>query len=317
MQSFCSQEAIQTGLPLYGTAVGEVRIWLALEYHRPWGAKALQESSLPPIAKEYLQSAEANIPHSRVQFIKQGDYPNETTQDPIFYVALTELGNPRTYRFQLPTYEALADLDLHKIIAGHAHYDTYLHDEPLFLVCTNGKRDLCCAKWGLPVYQAFDGQVGHQAWQTTHIGGHRYAATMVCLPHGICYGYLEPTDAAPLAEAYQHEEIWQLERYRGRTHYNGVTQAAEYFLRKETGEHGLNHFHWLDTIDIDTDLATESSKVQQQWQVKFTEPSLDNAQSHLLEISSSMSTAAYPASCDKAPKPIAEYILEKYVNLDF
>jgi len=313
IQSYCSQEAIQTGLPLYGTAVGEVRVWLALEYRQPWGAKALQESQLLPIAKDYLQWAEANIPYSRVQFIKQETNPSETQQETSFYVALTDPENPHTYRFKLPSYEALADLDLHKVIAGDPIYDKYLHDDPLFLICTNGKRDRCCAKWGLPVYQAFAKQVGHHAWQTTHIGGHRYAATMVCLPHGICYGYLEPTDVAPLVEAYQRDEIWDLERYRGCTHYDGVTQAAEYFLYRESGEQSLNHFHWLDTNDLGNGLAMVSATDPQQWQVKFSERSLDDRSEHLLEISTSMSTVPYLASCDKAAKPVVEYVLEQYI----
>jgi len=120
-QEFCSQTAQQLGLPLYGTAVN-VQVWLILEYNQPWGSKALLESDLPAVAKEYLQTAEKNVPHSRVQLIKQKNDTPAQQQGISFYVALTQQENSRTYRFELADYGALAELDLAQIIAGDSRY---------------------------------------------------------------------------------------------------------------------------------------------------------------------------------------------------
>jgi len=155
--------------------------------------------------------------------------------------------------------------------------------------------------------------VGNQAWETTHIGGHRYAATMICLPHGLCYGYLDPADAQPLIDAYQQNQIWQLDRYRGCTHYDGPTQAAEYFLRQEIGKQGLDHFDWLETNELVPRTSTNPSTDPQRWQIKFKERG-SHKHCHTLEIGASMSSTEYPASCEKPAKPVVEYTLEKYVT---
>jgi hypothetical protein len=51
----------------------------------------------------------------------------------------------------------------------------------MLLVCTNGRRDVCCALWGQRFYAAAAALLPN-VWQTTHLGGHRFAATAVSLP---------------------------------------------------------------------------------------------------------------------------------------
>ncbi len=66
------------------------------------------------------------------------------------------------------------------------------------LVCTHGSHDACCGKFGLPVYEtlrqgyaaASEGRL--RVWRTSHIGGHRFAPTLIDLPEGRYWGRLEP-----------------------------------------------------------------------------------------------------------------------------
>ena len=74
------------------------------------------------------------------------------------------------------------------VVAGDPKYQKYVSDARLYLVCTNGNRDKCCAKFGQPVYEQVARDVGESAWQTTHIGGHRFAATIMLLPTGDMFG---------------------------------------------------------------------------------------------------------------------------------
>jgi hypothetical protein len=60
--------------------------------------------------------------------------------------------------------------------------------EPLYLVCAHGRRDVCCARFGGPLARALSAAHPLQVWETTHVGGHRYAANLVILPHGLYYG---------------------------------------------------------------------------------------------------------------------------------
>lgn len=62
------------------------------------------------------------------------------------------------------------------------------------LVCTHGANDACCGKFGYPVYEvlrsAYSGP-NLRVWRTSHIGGHRFAATLLEFPEGRYWGHLE------------------------------------------------------------------------------------------------------------------------------
>ncbi len=112
-------------------------------------------------------------------------------------------------------------------------------DHPLFLVCTHGKHDRCCAKYGRPLYDAVCEQVEDGwAWQSTHIGGDRFAGNLVALPEGVYYGRVEPSEAWPVLEAALDGRI-HLPHYRGRSCHGFAAQAAERRVREETGLLGV------------------------------------------------------------------------------
>ncbi len=69
-------------------------------------------------------------------------------------------------------------------------------DHPLLVVCTHGKRDRCCAKNGRPLYDALRRETeSGWVWQSTHVGGDRFAGNVVVFPQGLYYGRVEPGDA--------------------------------------------------------------------------------------------------------------------------
>jgi hypothetical protein len=70
------------------------------------------------------------------------------------------------------------------------------------VVCTHGSRDVCCGKFGYPVYDllrrryAAPGRL--RVWRTSHIGGHRFAPTLLDFPEGRYWGRVEPAVADSL-----------------------------------------------------------------------------------------------------------------------
>jgi hypothetical protein len=106
--------------------------------------------------------------------------------------------------------------------------------ENLFLICTNGRHNVCCARLGTPLARALREELGDAVWETTHLGGDRYSANMVCLPDGFYYGDLAVTDGFAAATRYVRGEVW-LKRYRGRAGLPQAAQAAEHFLRTRSG----------------------------------------------------------------------------------
>jgi Sucrase/ferredoxin-like len=135
-------------------------------------------------------------------------------------------------RLELERYDQLAELDF--AVAGDPV------DHPLFLVCTHGKHDRCCARLGRPVYEALREQVEEGwVWQSSHVGGDRFAGNVVALPDGVYYGRVDPAETWPVVEAALARRV-HLPRYRGRSCYGFAAQAAELAVREATGELGVD-----------------------------------------------------------------------------
>lgn len=98
-----------------------------------------------------------------------------------------------------PFVAALADGDLERFEASWE--DTSgVRD---ILVCTHGANDACCGKFGYPVYDRLRSRHANpdlRVWRTSHIGGHRFAATLIDFPEGRYWGHLEPDHLDDLVE---------------------------------------------------------------------------------------------------------------------
>ena len=250
---FCSQLSSTSGEAIYGTAGNGTDVWFVLELPGVWGAKAMEESKLDDALKAHLQQAVAATPGARLQLIKRGE--NRNGQSLSFFIGLSMQDTAALYRFELADFTDLAAMDLPAMVAeirsAPARYAAHKHDEPLFLVCTNGSRDRCCATLGVPVYLTMAAYAGDQVWQTSHTGGHRFAATMIVLPHGLYYGRLSAEDALPIVDSYNAGDVYALDRYRGRSCFKAPVQAAEYYLRAETQMQSLDAFALLDVNQED------------------------------------------------------------------
>lgn len=98
--------------------------------------------------------------------------------------------------------------------------------EPVALVCSHSRHDVCCAVRGRPVAAAGDLVWPGRVWECSHVGGDRFAATLVVLPHGVNYGQVEPADAAILLAMFERGEI-DAAHLRGRSSLSRLEQAAQ------------------------------------------------------------------------------------------
>lgn len=246
----CAVDSLSAEEPLYGTAA-EADGWILIEYRGRWSGDAYKDSAIPGAAKEKLKKIGKAVKGSRLQVVSQNGRRDEGIS---LFISRASDTDARLYEINLGSYDDLLSLDVDSVFEG----EKYERKEPLVIVCTNGERDTCCGKFGKPVFlEATAGPHGPNVWQTNHIGGHRFAATFVCLPHGICYGRVrEGKKVDDVIDKYVRGEI-DLGSLRGRSCYSAEAQAAEYFLRTETGKTGLSEFALIREKKVKDGIAVD------------------------------------------------------------
>lgn len=240
---YCATLSSEADEPLFGSANHKTR-WLILEYSRIWGAKALEDSDLPDQVKQRLQDYLAATLDANLLLIRQHGRKSDHLA---FYIAEVEEQDCRLYAYALDSYEDLLNINFDQ------PNPTKMSDELLYLVCTNAKRDACCATYGLPVYKALRQQLGDQVWMSTHQGGHRFAATALVLPQGIHYGRLRDSDVPALIDATQSGQI-VLDKLRGRVCYEAHVQAGDYYIRSEFDQPDIAAVNLESVVSAGTDV---------------------------------------------------------------
>ncbi|MGW5683691.1 sucrase ferredoxin [Nonomuraea sp. NPDC003754] len=217
-------------VPTLASATVGARLWLLIEHEGPW-ASHLENCELPEeIAELVRRAAERGI---RPQLIRRpGRRTRQRDQRIRVLVGYAAGENPWLASGVIAGPD---DLDLDAVVAGVVPESCILEDEPVFLVCTHAKRNACCARIGLPLARRLAEVLPDRVWETSHVGGDRYAANLVCLPHGIFYGSMSQAAAIAAVNAYRSGEVI-LDRYRGRAGIPEPLQAAEHFARAHTGE---------------------------------------------------------------------------------
>jgi hypothetical protein len=109
---------------------------------------------------------------------------------------------------------------------------------PLIAVCTQGRHDECCAVRGRPVAGALAERYPDETWECSHIGGDRFAATMILFPHALTFGRMDDLDPVRAVEEYAAGRI-ATEGFRGRATLPRVVQAAQAAAFDATGDRRL------------------------------------------------------------------------------
>jgi Sucrase/ferredoxin-like len=222
----CSSVARALGEGLEWTA-SRRRFWLMIEQPGPWGHDALAESGFPPEVGARLRVQGDGL-GLRVLLIKRRDRPERGPRR--CFAAFTGRRDRAMRTFDIDDPGELLELDLRALVRGRFRGLGTPVEGPLFLVCTHGKHDPCCARHGGPLTRALLGVAGEH-WECTHVGGDRFAGNLVCFPHGLYFGRVPAGHARSVAEAYARGII-ALDYYRGRSSFEPAVQAAEHHLRK-------------------------------------------------------------------------------------
>jgi hypothetical protein len=226
----CAPSAERRGDQMYGSAA-PVRRWLLVERPGSWGRDALRASTLDPAVAAVL-AARAAAADMRVLLVRRPGRSTATATLRWAYVD-SRIGQERVWWGRYGEHRELLDVRLDQPPRRPPSTD------PVYLVCTHGSHDACCAIRGRKVAATLAAFHPDATWECSHVGGDRFAANVVVLPHGLYYGHVPPEAAAGLALAHEHGRVVP-DLLRGRSSLSAPVQAAQHYARQELGEDRLD-----------------------------------------------------------------------------
>ena len=209
---------------------------MLVEHPGPWGRDGLLDARLPDGLGRRLRALERHA-RARVLLIRRPVRP-AGAGSACFAVDTAQGWMGST---TLESVDAAAELD-----PADPRLFPQAVDHAVAVVCTHGRRDPCCAERGRPLAAAASARFPDEVWESTHVGGDRFAGNMVVFPYGLVFGRVEPSGGAAILEAVADGRIL-LDRYRGRTSMPMPSQAAERALRSDRGLDGLDDVRHLGT----------------------------------------------------------------------
>lgn len=257
----CSAQWRAEGLPAWGTA-SRADFWVALEQPGPWGAKALTESHLDPELGRHLESL-CSQAGGRAILVRRPGRHADVGEGPFTVLVAGGLaaGTPWLGSTRLGShYDAVELLQLGDDLA-HGPMPGWLDEaDPVIAVCTNARRDQCCALEGRHLLAGFEGHEseGHTSarpapeqrvpgqrvefWEASHLGGHRFAPTALLLPSGQSLARLDRLDIAAVLAAMRSGRPLPAgpDHDRGLSHLPPHLQVADAWARwKQRDSSGL------------------------------------------------------------------------------
>lgn len=238
----CSDQSLARNDPMYGTASAG-HAWLLLELSGGWGHSAfLQSPSIiePDLGRAIVRRAEKA--GMRIAAIRRH---GRRAASPRWrwFIAHSDVGSEALHRGEVDDPRDYLDLALDGT-------DGTLSAEPLVAICAHGKHDQCCAVRGRSATTAIAATYPEITWECSHLGGDRFAATMLILPEGLCYGRVDTTDSARLVQLYLDGRL-DNDFLRGRTSLPHPAQAAQHFAREAYGGDRIASLAPLDVKRVD------------------------------------------------------------------
>ncbi|WOD40161.1 sucrase ferredoxin [Nodosilinea sp. E11] len=327
MVSSCAVFAQQQGESLIGTAP-LTRRFVLIECPHPWAEVMDQSCGLPADLAAQMKRWAKQWPGTRFLLF---------TGQPVPPSAQVRCQQPRRLLFfeaperNLQTYQAMQmeGVSPDRLTAAIADYFTARSQgtwpqmaRPLLgrhlFICTHGRRDRCCGRYGYPLYRQTSALVnefhqlqrlpnhGIHLWQVSHIGGHRFAPTLIDFPEGRYYGALTLGDCRSLL--LRQGSLALLSRiYRGWALLPEPVQILERLLWQQQG------WSWLEQ-PVDYTLAVAGATVDSlsnasdlsPWQVSFTWGETCHWQA-LIQLDPDLSCTVFGSCGDETPLTTHKY----------
>lgn len=317
IKSFCNRLALEKGLHPAGHA-DSFEDAVLMETPLPWTktvyqvAGALPAGAIALLARwmdAYRQTGQ--YPHRLLMIAPDAAYTRAGYRRVMFYQRPADEAFARFEQAEYHLPEGAVDGLLAAWSADRAQLPAYQqyrvhHAVPMrdVLVCTHGTVDAACAKFGIPLYQTLRQQHAGEhlrVWRVSHFGGHVFAPTLMDMPTGHYWAYVEAAQAAQIA-AYDGPVSGLHAHYRGWAGLPaGFVQAAEGALWQRHG------WAWLDAPKSGELLAQDSAE-HPCWAEVAVRAVLDGqALAYQVRVEVAQHIETPHSSADSSPYPYAQY----------
>lgn len=211
--------ARDSGATLPGTAP-LARGYLLVDYPGPWPGKAFDNCPADPGAGKRIVER-TSTQGVRPLFIRRPGSPYAPTKREFAWAYVDAAARTTTWHEPV-SLSTIAEVDW----PHHSGASSTPQAQSLYLVCTHGRRDQCCATRGRPVAASFAQLRPKQTWECSHVGGHRLASVVIALPQGAIYGLVDPEDASAIVAAAEGGQV-HLPRLRGCSLDEPAVQVAK------------------------------------------------------------------------------------------
>lgn len=246
---FCNLVSQNNGEDPLGSA-GCYDQWLMMELPQPWEAKFWtgREELKPFVSLMSELISQGKLNKFRLSAIAPDKiYSEKGLTRVIYYYRPGELFTNLEKREYLLPLDKINDLAISLITSSNLdEFETYRKNSDNIreiLVCTHGNVDVACSRFGYPIYEKLRKEYSDEnlrVWRCSHIGGHRFAPTLIDFPSGRYWGHLNLEILETLINS--PEDINKLRPYyRGWSGVSYLEQIFEAKLWQEIGKKWLTY----------------------------------------------------------------------------
>ena len=219
-RTFCADLGLEQGDPLAGSAAHAERNLLISWPRAKWTRNLRHAHDMPESLMQTLDAIAAG--ERRVNLIHRREQADASHQ--VFLM-------PERRQFVVPRAELETFLAAWQSGAPLTAWEGVQVEHDLLLCCTHGKKDKCCARNGYRTYKELARTVAaHElpfdVWESSHLGGCRFAASLVLLSPVRKYGRITPQQALPFLQAEARGRRF-LPGYRGDSRLTPAQQCAQ------------------------------------------------------------------------------------------
>lgn len=248
----CSDAARERGDALAGTGSHGTR-WFLLEIDGPWGHSAFVDADRvldPDLGLRIARRIEAA--GMRTLAIRR---PGRRRGEGRWRWAVVDarVGYESISWGEVAVPEEILSLPLDGSTGAKSH-------RPIVAVCAHGRHDQCCAVRGRRVLPPLMGHDPEITWECSHLGGDRFAGTMIVFPEGLYYGNVDDSDVVSIVKAHDSGLV-EPRFLRGRSSLPAVVQVAQHHARATLRDNRIDALHALSveqdgprfTVTLDDD----------------------------------------------------------------